>query len=333
MTATKIALDAMGGDDAPCATVAGAIASLDGEGSLSAERVILVGREDELQAELDKAGGNPGFAIQPAQEVVEMGEDPRKAMRGKPNNSITVATQLVKEGRAVGTVSMGNTGMVVAASTLLLGRLEGIRMPSIAVTAGLTGEPMVIVDMGANVDATAENLLHNGIMGSVYASGVLGVSSPRVGLLNVGEEPEKGPKRVKEAHAMLADTQLNFVGNIEGGDVFASAADVVVADGFTGNVILKLMEQFGGFLLGEVVKSAKAASVDLPKDALLPVIRGLDYATYGGALLLGVDGTVVIGHGRSNSRAVANALKQAARAADAEINAQIISGLEGIHLD
>ena len=120
MTATKIALDAMGGDDAPSATVEGAIASLDGEGSLSAERVILVGREDELQAELEKAGGNPGFEIQPAQEVVEMSEDPRKAMRGKPNNSITVATQLVKEGRAVGTVSMGNTGMVVAASTLLL---------------------------------------------------------------------------------------------------------------------------------------------------------------------------------------------------------------------
>ncbi|MCH2104765.1 MAG: phosphate acyltransferase PlsX [Planctomycetes bacterium] len=332
MTLAKIALDAMGGDDAPRATVAGAMAALEGESALSPDRVILVGIEEELQAELEEAGGNPGFEIQHAQEVVEMGEDPRRAMRGKPDNSITVSTQLVKEGRAVGTVSMGNTGMVVAASTLLLGRLEGIRMPSIAVTAGLTGDPMVIVDMGANVDATAENLLHNGIMGSVYASGVLGVSRPRVGLLNVGEEPEKGPKRVKEAHAMLANTQLNFVGNIEGGDVFSSTADVVVTDGFTGNVILKLMEQFGGFLLEEVVKSARAASVELPKDALSPVIRALDYAAYGGALLLGVDGTVVIGHGRSNSRAVANALKQAARAADAQINDQIISGLEGLEL-
>ncbi|MCH2106854.1 MAG: phosphate acyltransferase PlsX [Planctomycetes bacterium] len=327
MTDGKIALDAMGGDDAPRAIVRGAVEAVSLEGSLTAERIILVGNQAALESELEDLGGNPGFEIQHASQVVEMAEDPRRAMRGKPDNSISIAAKLVKEGRALGLVSMGNTGMVVAASTLLLGRLEGIRMPAIAVAVGFTGKPMVIVDMGANVDATPENLLHNGLMGSVYASGCLGVEEPRVGLLNVGEEPEKGPQRFKEAHGLLSSSSLGFVGNIEGGDVFSSRADVVITDGFTGNVILKLLEQFSGFLLEKVARSAGAAGVELPREVLGPVMRDLDYAAYGGALLLGVSGTVVIGHGRSDSRAVSNALKQAASAADAAINDEIIAGL------
>lgn len=327
MTLGKVALDAMGGDDAPGAIVSGAIASIQGEDAISADRVILVGDKDVVTAELERSGGNPGFEIHHASEVVGMAEDPRRAMRGKPDNSISVAAQLVKEERAVGLVSMGNTGMVVAASTLLLGRLPGIRMPAIAITVGFTGRPLVIVDMGANVDASAENLLHNGLMGAIYAQDCLGIDTPRVGLLNVGQEPEKGPKRCKEAHQLLSDGDVGFIGNVEGGEIFSSNADVIVTDGFTGNVMLKLLEQFGEFVLGKVAQSAKEAGVELSSDVFGPVVRDLDYAAHGGALLLGVDGVVVIGHGKSDSRAVSNALKQASRAADAGINKHIIAGL------
>ncbi len=328
MTLDKIALDAMGGDDAPGAIVSGAVASLEGSQAIPAERVILVGDEAAICAELDRLGGNPGFEIQHAAEIVGMGEDPRRAMRAKPDNSISVSAQLVKEGRAVGLVSMGNTGMVVAASTLLLGRLPGIRMPAIAVTVGFTGHPMVIVDMGANVDASAENLLHNGMMGSIFAQDILGIEAPRVALLNVGEEAEKGPKRFKEAHQLLTEGCAGFVGNIEGGGIFGATTDVIVTDGFTGNVMLKLLEQFGEFVLSKVAESAQDAGLKISPEVFGPVIRDLDYAAYGGALLVGVDGVVVIGHGKSDPRAVSNALKQAARAADAEINKHIIAGLE-----
>jgi len=328
MTLGRIALDAMGGDDAPAAIVRGALASIEGDAPISADRIILVGDKAAIEAELELAGGDPGFEIHHASEVVEMAEDPRRAMRGKPDNSISVAAQLVKEGRAACLVSMGNTGMVVAASTLLLGRLPGIRMPAIAVAVGFTGQPMVIVDMGANVDASSENLLHNGLMGAIYAQDCLGIDEPRVGLLNVGEEPEKGPKRFKEAHQLLSDGDLGFVGNVEGGEVFSAKADVIVTDGFTGNVVLKLLEQFGEYVLSKVARSAKEAGVELSPDVFGPVISDLDYAAYGGALLLGVDGVVVIGHGKSDSRAVSNALRQASRASDAGINDHIIAGLE-----
>jgi glycerol-3-phosphate acyltransferase PlsX len=328
MAQGRIALDAMGGDDAPGAIVRGAIASLKDEEAIPAERLILVGDQGAISEELEQSGGNPGFEIQHAAEVVGMAEDPRRAMRAKPDNSISVAAQLVKEGRAVGLVSMGNTGMVVAASTLLLGRLPGIRMPAIAVTVGFTGHPIVIVDMGANVDASPENLLHNGMMGSFFAQDILGIDAPRVGLLNVGEEQEKGPKRCKDAFQLLSGTCDGFIGNVEGGGIFSSDADVIVTDGFTGNVMLKLLEQFGEFILSKVAVSAKHAGMELSDDVFGPVIRDLDYAAYGGALLLGVDGVVVIGHGKSDPRAVSNALRQAVRAADTGINKHIISGLE-----
>jgi len=328
MDCGRIALDVMGGDNAPDAILDGALAALEGEEALSAERVILVGDEALIQERLGERGREVGFQIQHAGEVVEMSEDPRKALRGKPNNSISRSAMLVKEGEAVGLVSMGNTGMVVAASTLLVGRLGGIRMPAIAVTVGFSGHPMVLMDMGANVDASAENLLHSGLMGSILAQDCLGIEQPRVGLLNVGEEAEKGPSRCKEAHELLARAELGFVGNIEGGDIFAGKADVVVTDGFTGNIILKLLEQFGEVVLRKVLSSAAKAGITLPAELLTGALSELDYAAYGGALLLGVDGIVVIGHGRSDSRAVANALKQAARAADSGMNQHITAGLD-----
>lgn len=327
MTEGRIALDAMGGDEAPGAIIDGALASLDGEDVLTADRIVLVGDSGSIEAHLSERGGNPGFEIIHAADAVEMAEDPRRALRSKPDNSISRAAQFVKDGGGTGLVSMGNTGMVVAASTLVMGRLPGIRMPAIAVTVGFSGNPMVLVDMGANVDATPENLLHNGVMGSIYAQDCLGIKEPRVGLLNVGEEPAKGSKRCKEAYQLLSAGGVKFIGNVEGGDVFAGRADVVVTDGFTGNVILKLLEQFGAFVLNKVAAGAEMAGTELPADVLGAVMQDLDYAAYGGALLLGVDGVVVIGHGKSDSRAVGNALRQAARAADAEVNQHIIAGL------
>lgn len=333
MSSTRIALDAMGGDDAPAAVLDGALAALAGDGALSAEQVILVGDSAAIEAHLDERGGNPGFEVLAATEVVEMGEDPRRALRSKPDNSISVAVGCVKAGRASGLVSMGNTGMVVAASTLLLGRLKGVRMPAIAVTVGVTGSPMVLLDMGANIEASPENLEHNALMGSIYAQDCLGIAAPRVGLLNVGEEAEKGPKRLKETHLLLEELDLDFIGNVEGGDVFGGGVDVVVTDGFTGNVILKLLEQFGGFVIRRLVGASAQEGVEVPGVALQAVMQDLDYATYGGALLLGVNGVVVIGHGRSDARAVANALKQAARAVDAGVNGHILAGLAGRRAD
>lgn len=328
MTAAgKIALDAMGGDHAPAEILDGALQALEGPGAVAAERIILVGDSAQIDRHLSSKGGNPGFAVEHAAEVVGMAEDPRKALRAKPDNSISKGAALVKSGEAVSLVSMGNTGMVVAASTLLIGRLKGIRIPSIAVTVDFTGHPMVIMDMGANVDASPENLLHSGVMGSILAHDTLGIDNPRVGLLNVGEEPEKGPVRCKEAHQLFSASELNFTGNIEGGDIFAGRADVVVTDGFTGNVILKLLEQFGEVVARKVLQAAAKAGIEVPAELASSALRELDYAAHGGALLLGVNGVVIIGHGRSDARAVSNALKQAARAADSGMNQHIVSSL------
>lgn len=328
MPPARIALDAMGGDEAPGEIVAGALQALEGEDCLAAEQVALVGDSEQIAASLEECGGNPGFEIIHAAQVVEMGEDPRSAMRSKPDNSISQAAELVKRGDASGLVSMGNTGMVVAASTLLLGRLPGIRMPAIAVTAGFTGRPLVLVDMGANVDPSAVNLLHNAVMGSIYAQDCLGIAAPRVGLLNIGGEPEKGPKLYKEAHGLLAKSELAFIGNVEGGDIFGDCVDVIVTDGFTGNVILKTLEQFAAFILEKISIGASEHNAELPSAIFQGIGRDLDYAAYGGALLLGVNGVVVIGHGKSDSRAVSNALRQASRANAAGVNQHIIAGLE-----
>ena len=326
-TSGKIALDAMGGDNAPSEVIDGALLSLEGPDGLSPERIILVGDSSVIEAHLSTRNAAQSFEVHHAADSIGMAEDPRKAMRAKPDNSISKAAALVKGGEAVSLVSMGNTGMVVAAATLVIGRLSGVRIPSIAVTVAFSGDPLVIMDMGANVEPSAENLLHSGLMGSILAQDTLGISAPRVGLLNVGEEPEKGPARCKEAHQLFSDSSLSFAGNIEGGDIFAGKADVVVTDGFTGNVILKLLEQFGELVARKILTSAHKAGVDLPPEIAAGALRELDYAAHGGALLLGVDGVVIIGHGRSDARAVSNALKQAARAADSGMNQHILAGL------
>lgn len=329
MTLQRIALDVMGGDHAPRAILEGALAALDrGAGdSLPIERIVLVGDEAVVREGLTELGGDPGFAIQHASQVVEMGESPSQAVRSKPDSSIAVAVRTLKAGDAGAVVSMGNTGAVVGSSTIGLGTLPGVRRPGIAVTLRITDEPLTILDMGANVAPKAQHLRQYGVMGSVFLEDVLGIQDPRVGLLNIGEEEKKGTDLLKEAHSLLAQSPIEFVGNVEPSEIFSGGVHVVVTDGFTGNVVLKLLEGFAGILLELVGKELAAHGADWSREALGSLKRRVDYAEYGGALLLGVDGIVVIGHGRSDARAVSNALALAARAMDRGVNDHIVRGI------
>ncbi|MEM9801016.1 MAG: phosphate acyltransferase PlsX [Planctomycetota bacterium] len=321
----RIALDVMGGDDAPDCNFDGALAAL--EAGLPAERIVLVGDEGAIQRGLEARGGNPGFAIAHASQAIGMEEKPAAALRAKPDSSIGVATGLVKAGQAGAHVSIGNTGAVVGASTVGLKTLEGVRRPGIAVTLELTGNPVTILDMGANIAPKPEHLVQYATMGEAFTRDVLRRESCRVGLLNIGEEPSKGTDLLREAHSLLTDSKLDFVGNVEGGDIFRGAADVVVTDGFTGNVVLKLLEDFSGFMMRLVLDELQAHGAHWGPEALGKVQKQIDYSEYGGALLLGVNGIVVIGHGRSDARAVASAIDLARRALDADVNGRIVQGL------
>ncbi|MCC7013777.1 MAG: phosphate acyltransferase PlsX [Planctomycetes bacterium] len=327
----RIALDVMGGDNAPEATLRGALLACapDNPRALAPERILLVGESDAIRHKLTELGSTLEFPIQHASQVIGMAESPALALRAKPDSSIAVCVGAVKKGAAGGLVSMGNTGAVVGAATIGLGTLEGVRRPAIAVTLSLTGQPVTFLDMGANREAKPQDLLQFASMGAVYMRDCLGVAEPRVGLLNIGSEPSKGTELLKEAYPLLAaaGARLNFVGNVEGNTIFGSVADVVVTDGFTGNVVLKLLEGFSGFMLQLVMAELKAHQVAWSKEALSNVKRRVDYAEYGGALLLGVNGVVVKGHGRSDAVAVANALAVAARTVDSNVNQHIIEGL------
>ncbi len=329
MGSARVALDVMGGDFAPEALLQGALdACISGpESAISHERVLLVGDQDRIETVLAELGGNPGFEIEHASQVIEMGESPSKALRAKRDSSIARSVRAVREGRAGACVSMGNTGACVGAATLMLGTLPKVHRPGIAVTLELTGSPVTLLDMGANVVPKAQHLAQYGAMGSIYQRDCLGIEQPRVGLLNVGEEKGKGTDLLKEAFALLEADDLSFVGNVEGSDIFRNVCDVVVTDGFTGNVILKLLEQFASFLLQKVTSELTASGTQWGPESLGNVMRVIDYSTYGGALLLGVNGVVIIGHGRSDANAVKNALWLACRALDTKVNEHIEQGL------
>jgi glycerol-3-phosphate acyltransferase PlsX len=330
MLQTRIALDVMGGDHAPDAILRGAIAACSSQAKLrvAPERILLVGDEPTIRSKLAATPDAPaGFAIRHASQVIGMGESPATALRSKPDSSIASMTAALKQRQAGAAVSMGNTGAVVAAATLGLGTLPGVKRPGIAVTVELTGNPLTIVDMGANASPKPEHLFQYGVMGSIYMRDCLGKEKPRVGLLNIGEEEGKGTDLYKEAFQDLKASSLAFVGNLEGNDLFLDKADVVVCDGFTGNVVLKLMEGFATFMLGSTIRELAKKGIQGASEALAPVRRSVDYSEYGGALLLGVSGVVIIGHGKSDERAVANAIGLGARALDANVNEDIVEGL------
>jgi glycerol-3-phosphate acyltransferase PlsX len=302
-----IALDAMGGDRAPAETVAGAVqAAADGV------EVVLVGDEEVLKREL--AALSASLPIVHAPEAIEMAADPAKAIRDKPESSISVAARLVRDGSAGAFVSAGSTGAAMAAAAILIGRAPGVLRPTIASIIPTPGSPTLILDSGANLEVKAKHLVQFAVMGSVAAEVFFGMDRPRVGLLNNGEEPGKGRAVEKEVHRLLANAPVNFVGNVEGRDIGADRADVFVTDGFVGNITLKSIEGVASMVIAmalEAFESLEESVRDQAIAAIAPLRRTLDYEYTGGAHLLGVGGVVVIAHGSSSRVAVANALRQA----------------------
>ncbi len=325
----RIALDAMGGDHAPQATVAGALlaaAELDPSHS-----ILLVGQATRIEATLDALLAGEHAALAPhrarlqvvdAPDVIGMAEKPSAAIRSKPNSSMMVGLRLHAEGQCDAFVSAGNTGAQMAASMILLKLHEGLKRPAIATVFPTAERPVIVLDSGANVDCTAAELVQFARLGAVYAHDVLGRDKPAVGLLNIGEEPEKGDAVSKEAHALLAQSGLNFVGNVEGRDLPAghnhqATLDVVVCDGFVGNAILKFYEAVAPLMIGLLVKAG------FEQDRIMRALRDLDYSEYGGAPLLGVRGVSIICHGRSSPRAIKNALKVAVQAVESRVDEHI----------
>jgi len=323
----KIALDAMGGDDAPAVTVRGALEAVDALGI----HVILVGDEARIRAELGNRIDDR-ISVRHASEVVGMEESPSVALRRKKDSSIRVAVNLVKGGEADAVVSAGNTGAAMATSLLFLGPSEGVDRPGIATVMPSAREPFVLIDAGATVDCKPIHLLQFGVMGDIYASMVLGRSKPKVGLLSIGEEASKGNELTKESFKLLSDSHLNFIGNVEGKDIFAGTVDVVVCDGFIGNVALKigegLVEAAVHMLRRELSHSVLGKLGYVLLKAGLPEFRKkLDYSEYGGAPLLGINGVCIISHGRSSSKAIRNAIAVAADAVRKGLRETISQGV------
>ena len=320
----RIAVDAMGGDNAPAALVEGAIRAARELDKVT--RIILVGREPVLKAELAKHGATPDkIVIHHCTEVVEMGDSPAVAVRRKKDSSINVAVDLVKQGQADALFSAGSTGAQVAASTLKLRTLEGIQRPAIAAVFPSPTKPFIVIDAGANTDSSPTMLLEFAVMGMVYARDILGVANPRIGLMSVGEEEAKGNAVTKEAFGLLSKAGLNFAGNIEGHDLFDGEIDVVVCDGFVGNVILKTCESLahaiGVWLKNEFKANAfRMAAALCLKGAFADMKKKVDPSAYGGAPLLGVNGVSIIGHGSSNATAVFNGIRVSAEAVSHNIN-------------
>jgi glycerol-3-phosphate acyltransferase PlsX len=331
-----IALDAMGGDNAPREIVRGALL---GAARLGVN-VLLVGQSSVVERELSTAMADRDLAaatasaqalvsIVDAAEVIGMDEHPAAAVRAKKDASVVVACELVASGRASAVVSAGNSGAVLAAALFHVKRLRGVARPAIgAAVPRSDGGSTFLLDVGANADCRAEWLAQFGVMGSVYATSMLGVAQPRVGLLSNGEEPGKGSALVQAASPLLAAAPVQFVGNVEGKDLFRDACDVAVTDGFTGNVALKTAEGVGEFLLGAISAEARKSVQGMIGGALLkpklrPIRDRVDYRATGGALLLGVDGEVVIAHGRSDAEAIVSALRVAATAAERSVHSII----------
>jgi glycerol-3-phosphate acyltransferase PlsX len=308
-----VALDAMGGDDAPRATVAGAVKAARESGI----GVLLVGHRAAIEAELSHhAPVPPGLEIIHTTATIGMDESPGAALLRKRDSSIMVAVNLVKEGAACGVVSAGNSGAVTGAAVLRLGMLPHVERPAIAIVFPSLRSGVVVLDVGATVDCHPENLVDFAYLGATYAKSLLEVENPRVGLLSIGEEPSKGNALVKKTHALLRRASLNFIGNIEGKELARGEADVVVCDGFAGNILLKSVEGYAELFVGLLKERVTSGARNklggwLLRPALRRMLGQFDYATYGGALLAGVNGIAVIGHGRSSAPAVANAIRVA----------------------
>ncbi|MBP1610532.1 MAG: Phosphate:acyl-ACP acyltransferase PlsX [Acidobacteria bacterium] len=328
----KIAVDSMGSDNSPFSEI---------EGSVQAAKaydvnVILVGKESLLAPLLKEAGGNGlPIEIRNATQVISMDEPPTVALRKKKDSSIRVAANLVRERAASGLVSAGNTGAVMAISKMVFGSVPGVDRPALAAILPTLAGHAVLLDVGANVACKPHHLLQFAIMGDLFSKKIVGVSSPRVGLMSVGEEESKGNDLTKEVHQALKQLHLNFIGNVEGRDIYNGRADVIVCDGFTGNVALKtsegLIEAVLKLLKDELSRNLKAKlGALLSQQSFKRLKKRLDYSEYGGAPLLGLKGLSIICHGRSSSNAIKNAIRVAKEFAESQVNDKLEAELSQI---
>ena len=329
----RIAVDAMGGDHAPQINVDGAVAAAR-EFDIP---TMLVGRAkllEDLLADSGYSGGN--IEIVDASEVISMDDPATAAIRKKRNSSIRVAANCVRDGRAQGLVSAGHTGAAMVSAKMVIGTIEGVDRPALAtILPNLSGH-CLLLDVGANPDAKTQHFKEFAVMGSLYAQLAFGKKQPSIGLMSIGEEDSKGTDRTKEAFKTLKETGLRFVGNVEGRDVFNGSVDVIVTDGFTGNVILKVSEALAEMvekLLREEIKKTLKASVGflLSRSAFRSFRSRLDYSEYGGAPLLGVKGCVIICHGRSTAKAIKNAIRFAAEFSRQGLAEKIQSSIADLH--
>ena len=329
----RIALDVMGGDKAPQVTVKGAVQAAREADSLGIEEIILVGDSQAIKKELSSLGAsNLPLSIKPAREVIAPDEAAASAVKQKKDSSIVVATNLVKEGKADALVSAGHTGAVMASCLINLKRLKGISRPAIATLVPNIKGATVLLDAGANVDCKPKHLVQFALMGSVYAHYILGIEKPKVGLLSIGEEKSKGNELTFETYRLLENSQLNFVGNAEGKDIANGAVDVVVCDGFVGNVLLKFGESFAKMIMAELKEELSRnfllkLGAFISRPAFVSLKRRLDYSEYGGAPLLGTNGVCIISHGKSSSKAIKNALRVASEFVRHKVNQHIEENL------
>jgi glycerol-3-phosphate acyltransferase PlsX len=311
-----IALDAMGGDHGPSVVVEGAVLFFREcpRQKRSDVKIILVGEEDVLARKLTRLGGaRLPIEIRHASQVITMDDHPAESLKAKPESSLAVMAGLQREGVAQAMVSPGNTGAMMAASMFALGRIEGVQRPALAGTFPSRGNPTVVVDVGANVDCKPEQLRQFALMGSAYSSGVFGIENPRVALLNVGSERTKGTRKDQIAYGLIENSTVNFTGNIEGDGILKGEADVVVCDGFIGNVLLKVTESISELIGGSLYLDMKRHWVSragylLMRHSFAKLWKKLDSAEYGGVPLLGLNGVSIVAHGSSNSKAIKNAL-------------------------
>lgn len=326
----KIVIDAMGGDNAPVVEVEGAIQSVEEFGY----DLILVGDKERIEKELAKYKDySDKISIVHASEIIAMHDPAAISVRRKRDSSIVVGMDLLKKDKADAFVSAGNTGAVVCAATLSLRLLPAIERPGIAVTIPNLVGTSIIIDVGANIDPKPIHLLQYGIMADAYSRYILNKQNPTVGLLNVGEEESKGTEFIKEAHTLLSESKLNFIGNIEGRDIYSGKTDIVLCDGFVGNVVLKVSESVVDTivqLLKREIKSNIIATLGaaLSSSAFNVLKKKMDYSEYGGAPLLGVDGRCIISHGSSNAKAIKNAVKFAGEFVRQDVNKHIVEELE-----
>ena len=325
----RIALDAMGGDAAPEITVAGAVRAA----RELRHDIVLVGRQPALEQELERHKPVPkNVEIHHAEDVIGMDEPPVASVRRKRDASINVAIQLVKDRAVAAAISAGNTGAMVSAATLTLGLLPGIERPGIGILLPGLKQETFVIDVGANIDPKPTHLLQYALMGDAYVTNLLGRAHARVGLLNVGTEESKGTEFMKETHRLLVESPLNFVGNVEGHNLYTGELDVIVCDGFVGNVALKASESMADAISHALKRALSKSFITrlgawLSHDAFVALRKEIDYAEYGGAPLLGVDGVAIIAHGASSAKAIKNALRVAVDVVERDVNRHIMESV------